>query len=95
MAIDLNMLKPIAHLARLELNPEEERNLNIDLNNILSMIESIQKVDTDSTQPMAHPFDIYQKLRSDIAEPIENRQALNQLAHQFRDNLYLVPKVID
>ncbi len=95
MALDHETLQKVARLAQLGLSNDDADRLNSDLNNILSMIDSLQTIDTDGIQPMAHPLGFNQPLRDDVVTHQDNREQLLANAPATEDGHILVPKVID
>lgn len=92
----------IARLARLHLTPEQQNQAQSDLNKILSVIETLQAVDTKGVEPLAHPLasisDIHLRLREDVVTEVSSpvrRDALMANAPGAADGLFLVPKVIE
>ena len=65
MAINKSEIKKIAHLARINISQEEVLQVEEKLVGILSLIEKMQEVDTESIEPMSHALDIDQPLRED------------------------------
>ena len=55
----------------------------------------MQSVDTDSIEPMSHPFDGTQILRSDTITEENNRDELQKIAPKVENGQFLVPKVIE
>ena len=47
-------VKYVAHLARLALTPEEEKQLGAQLGNILGYIEKLRELDVTHAEPTAH-----------------------------------------
>jgi aspartyl-tRNA(Asn)/glutamyl-tRNA(Gln) amidotransferase subunit C len=85
----------IAHLARLAISPEEQRQYAEKLTELLGLIEQMNQVDTDDVKPLAHPLDTTQRLRPDqVTEPDQHEQ-LQKNAPAVKEELYLVPKVIE
>ena len=68
MASDFD-IKYVAHLARIELSPEEEARLGAQLGNILGYIEKLKQVDVSNVEPTAHAFPIVNVTRPDVARP--------------------------
>lgn len=95
MALTLDDINKIAHLARLGLSDEEKNRYNDSLNNILGLIDDLQAVDTTGIEPLAHSLDITQPLRADIVSESNQRAAYQAIAPAVQDGLYLVPKVMD
>lgn len=95
MSITTEKLKHVATLAKLVFTPEHSKEMTSRLNDILKMVDELQKADTKDVQPMSHPMDLTQRLRDDIAEAPSDPEELQSIAPHTADNLYLVPKVID
>ncbi len=88
-------VKKIAHLARIEIDAETIPEHVDSLSNILNFVEQINEVNTDKIKPMAHPQDIFQRLRSDEVTTENESKLYQKLAPKTEAGLYLVPKVID
>ena len=56
MSLTINDVRRISDLARIDLSEESAKKLMGELNDILSMVEQIQSVDTTGVAPMPHPF---------------------------------------
>ena len=65
MSLTINDVRRISDLARIDLSEESAKKLMGELNDILSMVEQIQSVDTTGVAPMPHPFGGVQRLRPD------------------------------
>jgi len=95
MSLTPEQVKQVAHLARLELKPEQIEPMARQLSNILDMVGQLAKADTSGTEPMAHPLDMAQRLRPDAITEDNRREAFQAHAPAVKDGLYLVPKVIE
>ncbi len=95
MAVTLNDINKIAHLARLGLSDEEKSRYTDSLNNILGLIDDLQAVNTQGIEPLAHAVDVTQPLRPDVVTETNQRDAYQKIAPAVQDGLYLVPKVIE
>ena len=95
MALDEKDVAKIAHLARLQVTDAEKSAVAQRLSTILEMIEQLQAAPTDGIEPMAHPMDAVQRLRTDQATETNQRDAYQAIAPAVEDGLYLVPKVIE
>ena len=89
MALERSNVEAIAHLARLGLTDNEIEPATASLNQIIGLLKTMQSVCTDDIQPLAHPLEKTQRLRTD------HRDEYQQLAPATAEGLYLVPKVID
>jgi aspartyl-tRNA(Asn)/glutamyl-tRNA(Gln) amidotransferase subunit C len=95
VAITREDIEKAAFLARIELGDGQIDSLQTDLKNILSLVDQLQAVDTDSVEPMAHPLDAHQRLRADEISETDQRAAFQAIAPATEDGLYLVPRVIE
>ena len=104
MTLNINDIKRIAHLARIEINEQEASATLTKLSGILGLIEQMQAVDTTGITPMSHSQDVVQRLRDDVVTATNQREVFqanapvlgNGLAEKAVDSgLYLVPKVIE
>lgn len=95
MSLDREEVLKIAHLARLEVADEELERYLFELGNILALVERMNQADTTDVEPMAHPLDSVQRLRTDRVTEADQRELFQSGAPAVRDGLYLVPKVIE
>lgn len=95
MALDKSEVEKIAHLARLHISASEAAEVSSRITDILTLIDQMQSVDTDSVEPLAHPLDVVQRLRADEITEKNQRDELQTLTPNTQDGLYLVPKVLD
>lgn len=95
MALTLDDVHRIAHLARIDIDAQAAADVHRKLEAIFGLINQLQAVDTAGITPMAHAQDVALPLRADaVTEP--DRHALFQsVAPAVEDSLYLVPKVIE
>jgi aspartyl-tRNA(Asn)/glutamyl-tRNA(Gln) amidotransferase subunit C len=95
MSLTLDEVRKIAHLARLNLSEGEIALYGPQLSRILDFIEQMNQVDTSKVEPLAHPLDLSQPLRTDTVSEPNLRDKYQKIAPQVEAGLYLVPKVID
>lgn len=95
MPLTENDVKRIAELSRISISDSEVISMQEKLNNIFTLIEKMQAVNTDHVEPMAHPQNISLRLRQDIVTESNHRDEFLSLAPQTQDGLFLVPKVIE
>jgi aspartyl-tRNA(Asn)/glutamyl-tRNA(Gln) amidotransferase subunit C len=95
MKIDRDTLHKIAHLARLEVKPEEEAALLSSMENVLTWMEQLDELDTEGVEPLTHVTGEVNNWREDIAENrLTREEALANAPSQ--DGTYLkVPKVLE
>ena len=99
MSLTLEDIQRIAHLARLELAPEQQPRLREQLNGFFALVEQMNAVDTAGVEPLAHPTavmeDVALRLRPDVVSEPNAREANQQSAPAVERGLFLVPKVIE
>ena len=92
--VDIDV-KYVAHLARLALSPDEERQISAQLGDILGYIEKLKEVDVTGVEPTAHAFPLVNVTRPDEVRPsISNEDALRNAPAQA-NGLFLVPKIVE
>jgi aspartyl-tRNA(Asn)/glutamyl-tRNA(Gln) amidotransferase subunit C len=99
MSLNSQDISRIAHLARLELRPEESERMLIQINGFFAIVEKMRAVDTSGVEPLTHPVavveDVHLRLRDDVASEPDAREANQQSAPAVEAGLFLVPKVIE
>lgn len=95
MSIERSDVLNAAHLARLAIDDSDIEDFTQDLANIISLADQMQAVDTDGIEPMAHPMDATQRLRTDQVTESNQRDHFQKHAPATESGLYLVPRVID
>ncbi len=85
----------IAHLARLEIGPEELDGVVEKLGRIVEFVAQLQLADTSAVIPMAHPMDMSQRLRTDTVTEADRRDLYQQNSADVADGLYTVPRVLE
>ena len=95
MSLTIDEVKNIAYLARVGVSEEDlPKNLE-SLNNILSLVDQLQSVNTDGIEPLANPLDATQRLRADVITEKNDRENLLSNAPSSEAGLFLVPKVVE
>ena len=99
MALTPQDVSRIAHLARLELRPDEQAAMLAQLNDFFGIVEKMSAVDTTGVEPLYTPLsavrDVTLRLREDVVTEGDDRAANQASAPAVEDGLYLVPKVIE
>lgn len=85
----------LAHLARIHINDDMIEGTTNSINNILALIDQLQQTDTEGVEPMSHPMDACQRLRTDEVSENNQRERLQANAPAVDAGLFLVPKVIE
>lgn len=85
----------VANLARISLSDEEKETFSGQLDEILGYIEKLNTVDVSGVEPTAHAFPIKNVWAEDKASaPMPVDKALSN-APARRDNMVVVPPVVE
>ena len=95
MKIDKESLKKIAHLARLQIKPEEETTLLSSMDSVLSWMEQLNEIDTEGVEPLTHILDEAKIWRQDISNNTLSREEALSNAPSKNDTYIMVPTVIE
>ena len=95
MALSLDDVHRIAHLARIEITPDEAQDVRVKLDSIFELIGRMRAVDTTGIVPMSHAQDVALPLRDDRVTEPDLRALYQANAPATENGLYLVPKVIE
>jgi aspartyl-tRNA(Asn)/glutamyl-tRNA(Gln) amidotransferase subunit C len=96
MASDLSFnIDQVAHLARLALTPEEKEHFAGQLGEVLHHIEQLKQVDVAGVDPTAHAFPVFNVWAADVAESGLPVGAALRNAPAQREQMIVVPKVVE
>ena len=88
-------VKYVAHLARLALSPEEEKQLGAQLGSILGYIEKLRELDVTNVEPTAHAVPLVNVTRADEVRPsLPHGEAMRNAPKQS-GGLFIVPKIVE
>jgi aspartyl-tRNA(Asn)/glutamyl-tRNA(Gln) amidotransferase subunit C len=88
-------VKYVAHLARLALTPEEEKQLGAQLGNILGYIEKLRELDVSGVEPTAHAVPMVNVTRADEVRPSLSHEEALRNAPRKSGGLFVVPKIVE
>ncbi|EJF11101.1 Asp-tRNA(Asn)/Glu-tRNA(Gln) amidotransferase subunit GatC [Pontibacter sp. FD36] len=95
MSTDIQTIRKIAHLARLEFNEEKEQEMLQDLNKILNWVDQLRELDTESVEPLIHMSEEVNVMREDLAQnTVSHDEALKNAPRKDSD-YFRVPKVLE
>jgi len=94
-AIDRDQVRKVAHLARLQLTPEEEAAFTTQLSSILEYFEQLSELETDDVPPTTRAVELSNIVRSDTLEPFSECEALLEAAPDRDDDFFRVPQILD
>jgi aspartyl-tRNA(Asn)/glutamyl-tRNA(Gln) amidotransferase subunit C len=95
MAMEIEQVRWVAHLARLELSDSEFTLISEQLGAIINYVNQLQEVDTTGVEPLAHPLLTHNVFRDD--EPGHSLTPDQALANAPKRNgdFFSVPAVLD
>jgi|UniRef100_UPI00404A82A0 aspartyl-tRNA(Asn)/glutamyl-tRNA(Gln) amidotransferase subunit C len=85
----------VAQLARLALTPEEKEKFSRQLAEVLHHMRQLEQVDVTGVEPTAHAFPLFNVWADDLAKPGLPVEAALRNAPAQRDNMIVVPKVVE
>lgn len=95
MKVDVNTVKKIAHLARLEFDEAGLEKMKQDMTQILDWEEQLNEVDTEGVEPITTMSSEVNVMREDVeGEHLTHEQALSNAPHRDSD-YFRVPKVLE
>jgi aspartyl-tRNA(Asn)/glutamyl-tRNA(Gln) amidotransferase subunit C len=95
MALTLDDVKRVAHLARVAIDEGQAQAALSQINDVFKLIADMQAVDTRGVEPMSHAQDLVQRLREDAVTESDQHALFQSVAPHVEGDLYLVPKVIE
>ena len=90
--IDINY---VANLARLALSDAEKETFSRQLGDVLHYIEKLSAVDVSQVEPTAHAFPVSNVWAEDVSQPGLVVEAALKNAPAQRDNMIVVPVVVE
>jgi len=85
----------VAKLARIALTAEEKAQFSEQLGDILAHVAQLKEVDVTGVEPTAHAFPVFNVWADDIPQPALPVEAALRNAPAQRDNMIVVPKVVE
>tara|TARA_Y100001934_G_C11879535_1_gene552444 strand:- start:251 stop:541 length:291 start_codon:yes stop_codon:yes gene_type:complete len=96
MTIELEEVKKLARLSRLDIEESELMALQQDLNSIVGYVHQLEEVNVEGVPCMTHAVPMALRLRTDEAERVLGRAAVEQSAGYDQDEGYVrVPKIVE
>ena len=95
MSVDLNAVRRIAHLARIEVSEAEMPDLQAEINAILKFVEALDAVDVDGVEPMTSVIPMRLPMREDVVTDGNIAPLVLANAPLTEDGFFVVPKVIE
>ncbi|MBN1123973.1 MAG: Asp-tRNA(Asn)/Glu-tRNA(Gln) amidotransferase subunit GatC [Sedimentisphaerales bacterium] len=93
--IDIDQVRRVAKLSRLELTEPEIEQFTGELSEILRYVEKLNELDTSQVLPLAHCLPIHNVFRDDQIRPSLSTDRALANAPDREGEFYKVPKILD
>jgi len=88
-------IEKVARLARLELSEEEKVTFGNQLEQILTYMEQLNRLDTSGAEPTSHAIPISNVFRGDEIRPSVPQEEVLGIAPDEQDGHFKVPRIIE
>lgn len=89
------MIEEVEMLAKLSLTPEEKKEAEKEINQLLSYIDKLNELDTEGIEPMSHVFPLQNVFREDEVKPFSgSREELLKNAPEQREGSFVTPRTV-
>lgn len=95
MALDLEQVRWVSHLARLDISDADLAVLGKKLGAVLEYVDQLQSVNTDGVEPMAHPLPVSNVFRDDEPGPSLTVDEALANAPKRHGDFFAVPAVFE
>ncbi len=95
MAVDADIVRRIAHLARIAVAEEEIEHLKGELNAILAFVEQLNEVNCEGVEPMTSVTPMQMKKRKDEVTDGGIADDILRNAPAREGDCFVVPKVVE
>ncbi|MEO0769091.1 MAG: Asp-tRNA(Asn)/Glu-tRNA(Gln) amidotransferase subunit GatC [Cyanobacteria bacterium J06649_4] len=92
--IDIEQVRKVANLARLELSDAEEEQFTGQLNGILEYVQQLDELDTKDVPPTTRAIEVSNITRPDQLEVFAEREAILDSAPEREEDFFRVPKIM-
>ena len=88
-------IEKVARLARLELSEEEKVTFGSQLEQILTYMEQLNRLDTSGVEPTSHAIPVSNVFREDEVRPSLPQEEVLAIAPDEEDGHFKVPRIIE
>ena len=88
-------IEKVAKLARLELSGEEKEIFGNHLDQILTHMEQLNRLDTTGVEPTFHAVSIENAFREDVTRPSSVEEEVLGIAPDEESGYFKVPRIIE
>ncbi|PKL79440.1 MAG: Asp-tRNA(Asn)/Glu-tRNA(Gln) amidotransferase GatCAB subunit C [Candidatus Melainabacteria bacterium HGW-Melainabacteria-1] len=93
-SISQQQVEHIARLARLALAPDEAPRYGEQLERVLSLVEQLEQLDTESVAPASHALPLFNVSREDLISHRLDSSEIFQNAPETEDTFFRVPQIM-
>ena len=94
MTVNDALIEKLAHLSRLEIQPEEKEGLKAELEKMIGFIDKLNELDTTGVEPLLHMTSNRDVFREDVVEGQISKEDAFKNAPAHDKDFFKVPKVI-
>ncbi len=95
MSIDIKIVRKIANLAKIHLEPSQEVALVGELSNIITYVEQLSQVNTDNVEPLTSVLEEEVIWREDQVVHEKLTEQILANAPESKMGFFVVPKVLE
>ena len=88
-------IEKVARLARLELSEEEKKTFENQLEQVLTHMEQLNRLDTTGVKPTSHAIPIQNAFREDETRPSFQQEEVLGIAPEEENGHFRVPRIIE
>jgi len=88
-------IEKVARLARLELSEEEKVTFGNQLEQILTYMEQLNRLDTTGVEPTSHAIPVHNAFREDETRPSFSQEEVLGISPDQEDGHFKVPRIIE
>lgn len=92
--IDIDQVRKVASLARLELSEAEEQQFTGQLNSILDYVQQLDELDTTDVPPTTRAIEVSNITRPDRLVTFADREDILNSAPDREEDFFKVPKIM-
>ena len=95
MAVDENTVRKIAFLARLKIEDNKLQATKDEFNKILDWVDELNEINTDEVEELISVNEQSLRLRDDVVDDGNQREAILKNAPSAEFDYFAVPKVVE
>jgi aspartyl-tRNA(Asn)/glutamyl-tRNA(Gln) amidotransferase subunit C len=95
MSVNADQVRHVARLARIAMSDSEIEKMVPEFNNILGWVEQLAEADTEGVEPLTAVIANALRLRDDVVDDGDCRDAVLKNAPDAQHGFFAVPKVIE